>query len=213
MDPLLDEKIVLTLNRVAQDFFKDNLYISAEKEAYGPSKNEGLCYESCSRIGFSGDVSGYIYFCMDGYTKLKLLPRIAERYGVDAGLRGMADSIILEFANQMASLIVEELKDGGFQTELLPPETLNHKLVPIDLRSYRQYILIFFLRDRRERSYKGRLYLVLTMRKFGQPDDAASSAAHDQESAAEESDLQASSAGEEEAPQSDDASPRDREDI
>lgn len=166
MDPLLDEKIVLTLNRVCSDFFKENLYLSADKEAYGPSKNEGLCYESCSRIGFAGDVNGQIYFCMDGYTKLKLLPRIAERYQIDPNLKGMADSVILEFSNQMASNIVFELQDGGFNVELLAPESLNHKLIAIDPRTYRQYILIFFLRDRRERRYLGRVHLVLTMQKF-----------------------------------------------
>lgn len=169
MDPLLDEKIVLTLSRVCQDFFKDNLYLSADKEAYGPSRNEGLCYESCSRIGFDGDVNGYLYFCMDGYTKLKLLPRIAERFGINANLKGMAESVLLEFANQMAANIVDELRDGGFEVQLSPPENLSHKLTPIDAALYRQYIIIFFLRDRRERSYKGRIYLVLTMRKFNPP--------------------------------------------
>ena len=166
MDPLLDEKIILTLNRVCTDFFKENLYLSADKEAYGPSKNEGLCYESCSRIGFAGDIHGQIYFCMDGYTRLKLLPRIAEHYQIDPNLKGMADSVILEFSNQMASNIVFELQDGGFNVDLLPPETLSHKLIPIDPNLYRQYILIFFLRDRRERKYLGRVYLILTMQKF-----------------------------------------------
>jgi CheY-specific phosphatase CheX len=166
MDPLLDEKIVLTLSRVCTEFFKENLYLSADKEAYGPSRNEGLCYESCSQIGFKGDVNGRLYFCMDGYTKLKLLPRIAERYGINAGLKGMAESVLLEFSNQLASNVVEELRDGGFDVELEPPENLSHKLVPIDLARYRQYILIFFMRDRRERSYKGRVYLILTMQKF-----------------------------------------------
>lgn len=173
MDPLLDEKIILTLNRVCTEFFKENLYLSADKEAYGPSKNEGLCYESCSRIGFEGDVNGQIYFCMDGYTKLKLLPRIAERYQIDPNLKGMADSVILEFSNQMASNIVFELQDGGFSVDLTPPESLNHRLIPIDANLYRQYIIIFFLRDRRERSYLGRVYLVLTMQKFTTPPLAA----------------------------------------
>lgn len=166
MDPLLDEKIILTLNRITTEFFKENLYLSADKEAYGPSRNAGLCYESCSRIGFSGDINGYLYFCLDGYTKLKLLPRIAQQFQIDAGLRGMADSIVLEFSNQLASNIVFELQDGGFNVDLEPPENLNHQLVRVDGSVYRQYIMIFFLRDRRERRYYGRLYLILTVRKF-----------------------------------------------
>ena len=51
-------------------------YLQAEREAYGPSRNEGLCYESCQRVSFAGDLAGDLYLCMDGYTKLKLLPRI-----------------------------------------------------------------------------------------------------------------------------------------
>ncbi len=185
MDPLLDEKIILTLNRITTEFFKENLYISADKEAYGPSRNEGLCYESCSRIGFSGDINGYLYFCLDGYTKLKLLPRIAERFQIDAGLRGMADSIVLEFSNQLASNIVFELQDGGFNVDLEPPENLNHQLVRVDGRTYRQYIMIFFLRDRRERRYYGRLYLVLTVRKFtgAVPAEDDTSGAEDEDAA------------------------------
>ncbi|MCB1309195.1 MAG: chemotaxis protein CheX [Leptospiraceae bacterium] len=166
MDPLLDEKVILTLSRICQEYFKDNLYLNAEKEAFGPSRNEGLCYESCSCIGFEGDINGHIYFCMDGYTKLKLLPRIAERYQIDPTMRGMASSVILEFSNQMTSIVVDELRDGGYETRLMPPEDLSHKLIPVDADRFRQYILIFFLRDRRERRYLGRMYLVLTMEKY-----------------------------------------------
>jgi len=164
MDPLLDEKIVLTLLRSIPEFLQANLFIHAEKEAYGPSINEGLCFESCSSISFDGDANGIIYLCLDGYTKLRLLPRIANHFKVD--LRGMADSVMLEFGNQMASTIVGELMQGGFDVQLGPPENLNHKIVPIDLKRYRQYILIFFMKDRREKQYLGRTYIVLTMQKF-----------------------------------------------
>jgi CheY-specific phosphatase CheX len=107
-----------------------------------------------------------MYLCMDGYTKMKLLPRIAERYQIDAGQRGMADSVLLEFSNQIASNILSELRDGGYHLELQPPESLNHKIVPIDLKRNRQYILIFFLRDRRMKRYLGRATLVLTLEKY-----------------------------------------------
>ena len=166
MDPLLDEKVVLTIARITTDFFKENLFLSAVKEAYGPSSNEGLCYENVSRIGFTGDLQGQLYFCMDGYTKLKLLPRIAERFGIDPTLKGMASSVILEFSNQLTAMVLDELILGGYNVELEPPADLSHQLVPINKEHYRQYILIFFLRDRRARKYLGRLYVVLTMQKF-----------------------------------------------
>ncbi len=166
MDPLLDEKIVLTLARAFSEHMKATLYVSAEKEAYGPSRNEGICAECCSAIGFTGELNGMMYLCMDGYTKMKLLPRIAERFQIDAGQRGMADSVLLEFANQIASNIVNDLRDGGYTLDLQPPENLNHKIVPIDLKRNRQYILIFFLRDRRLKRYLGRATLVLTLEKY-----------------------------------------------
>jgi CheY-specific phosphatase CheX len=166
MDPLLDEKVVLTLGGAFTEHMKNTLFVSAEKEAYGPSKNEGICAESCSGIGFTGELNGMMYLCMDGYTKMKLLPRIAERYQIDAGQRGMADSVLLEFSNQIASNILSELRDGGYHLELQPPESLNHKIVPIDLKRNRQYILIFFLRDRRMKRYLGRATLVLTLEKY-----------------------------------------------
>ncbi len=168
MDPLIDEKLVLTLTRSTTEFVRENLYLSAEKEAYGPSRNEGLCFESCSAVDFTGEINGKMYLCMDGYTKLKLLPRIAERFQIDPTMRGMADSVLLEFSNQLASSVVEELKSGGFEIQLGPPENLSHKIVPVDLNLFRQYILIFFLRDRRAREYLGRLYIVLVVQKYAQ---------------------------------------------
>lgn len=166
MDPLRDEKIVLTLLRVCPEFMMSALHIHAEREAYGPSKNEGLCYESCSQIGFAGDVNGSIYLAMDGYTKMKLLPRIAEKFQIDPSIQGMATSVLLEFSNQMTSGVVNDLRDGGLNVNLLPPESLNNKLVPLDLTKNREYILIFFLRDRRLRRYLGRLYVILTLQKY-----------------------------------------------
>ncbi len=166
MDPLLDERIVLTVMRSFSEFLKNSLRVSADKEAYGPSKNEGLCYESCQRVSFSGDLNGSLYFCMDGYTKLKLLPRIADVFQIDPRLKGMADSVLLEFSNQLAAQVVDELVDGGFRVEIGVPENLNHQLVAIDAKKYRQYIIIFFIRDRRAQKYLGRIYVVLTMQKY-----------------------------------------------
>ena len=166
MDPLLDEKIVITLARGFTEFIQQNLQLHAVREAYGPSRNEGLCYESCSGIGFGGDVEGKLFLGMDGYTKLKMLPVIFERFGVNLGEKGMADSVLLEFSNQIASAIIQELQDAGYGLTLEPPENLNHKMVPIDLANYRQYILIFLLQDRRGRRYMGRCYIVLTLKKF-----------------------------------------------
>ncbi len=166
MNPQLDEIIVATLLRVVPEFLQSSLQLQASHEAYGPSRNEGLCFESCYAIEFSGELKGRLFFCMDGYTRLKLLPRVAKRFSVDPSDREMADSILLEFANQMGARFLSELDDGGFRLSLLPPEILSHKIVPIDLERNRQYILIFFLRDRREHIYLGRATFVLTLAKY-----------------------------------------------
>ena len=166
MDPLLDEKIVLTVSRSFVEYIEDQLGVQAWREAYGPSVNEGLCFESATRLPFSGDFSGAFYFCMDGYTRLKLLPVIAEKFHIDSVEKGMADSVLAEFANQISFRILNEFQDADYQLQLQPPESLNHKLVAVDLQRERQYIVIFFIEDRRRQEYLGRCHVVITLDKF-----------------------------------------------
>ena len=58
MNPLLDEKIVLSMSRILPSVFEKTLGVVAKREAYGPSKNEGLCFEKCSAIDLIGDFNG-----------------------------------------------------------------------------------------------------------------------------------------------------------
>jgi len=166
MDPLLDEIIILTLLRTFPEFMLKNLRVYVRQEAYGPSNNEGLCHESCSAVSFNGDLNGSLYFCLDGYTKIKILPRIAEHFHVDPTVKGMASSVMMEFSNQLAAGVLNDLEAGGYNLQLDAPVDLSHKLVPFDLETLRQYIMIFFLADRREKEYLGRAYLILTMKSF-----------------------------------------------
>ena len=166
MDPFFDEKLVALLSKGCSNYIAKQLQVSAEREAYGPSKNEGLCYESCQSVPIHGDVEATIYFGMDGYTRLKLLPRMAEKLHPESAVKGMVDSILLEFANQIGAEIVNELHVSNFHSDLGTPENLNNKLIPIDLERYRQYIIIFFIRDRRAHEYLGRIYVVFTVKKY-----------------------------------------------
>lgn len=170
MDPILDEKFILTISQVFPDFMRNTINISAHREAYGPSKNEGLCYENCTKVGFHGEVKGAMYFCMDGYTKLKLLPRIAKSFGIDPTTRSHSSSIVMEFANQISAGLIMEMKQGRFEIDIEPPENLNNKLISIDLKVYRQYILIYNLSDKRGSSSLGRLTLILLMEKYPNAD-------------------------------------------
>lgn len=170
MDPLLDEKFILTISQVFPSYIREAIQIEATREAYGPSKNEGLCYENTTRVDFRGDVNGSMFLCMDGYTKLKLLPRIAKSYGVDPTTRAHSGSIVLEFANQISAGLINEMRQGRFTVDIEPPENLNNKLISIDLKKYRQYILIYHLSDKRGNANLGRLSLILLMEKYSNAD-------------------------------------------
>lgn len=166
IDPLLDEKFILTVSQIFPEFIDKSLGVHAVREAFGPSKNEGLCYENCTCVEFKGEAEGKLFLAMDGYTKLKLLPKIAKSFHIDPTIRSHAASIMLEFANQICAELISEMKSGRFEMEVSPPENLNHKLVSIDSEQYRQYILIYFLKDEIAKQYLGRIYLVLLMRKY-----------------------------------------------
>lgn len=166
MDPLLDEKFILTVSQVLPEHFQKVMQIHSEREAYGPSKNEGLCYESCTCVEFKGDLNGKMYLALDGYTKLKLLPKIAKSFHIDPTSKAHSGSIMMEFANQICAKLISEMRLGRFQIDIFPPENLNNKLIPISQEKFRQYILIYFLRDVQEAEYLGRLYLILLLEKY-----------------------------------------------
>ena len=166
MDPLLDEKFVLTISRILPQYLQNTLTIDAVIEAYGPSKNEGFCFENCNQVEFSGEVNGQLVIAMDGYTKLKLFPYIARKYKIDPTIRHHSSSIIMEFANQMCAELIQEMKLGRFDLVIEPPQNLDHKLCPVDLQEYRQYILIYFLKDKKKKDYLGRMHILLIVKKF-----------------------------------------------
>jgi len=167
MDPLLDEKIILSVSQILPEKLEALVRVRAMREAFGPSKNEGICFEHCTEIGFYGDLQGIVYLGLDGYTKLKLLPRMAKTEVPNSENKPLSESIVLSFAKKLGEELLQEMKLGRFRIEMREPIDRSHKLVPFDLKRYRQYILIFFLRDDREELYLGRLTLVLLLEKFG----------------------------------------------
>lgn len=167
MDPRLDEKVVVTAAREFMDIIEAAFELSATKEAFGPSKNEGLCYETAIDIPFGGDFGGHIYICMDGYTKMNLLPAIAEwikriHPSPSPGLSWA----LCRFGETVADSILNEISQAGYELTADPPLDRSHKLTPIDLKASRQYITIIFLEDARHKKYLGRFYLILLLNKF-----------------------------------------------
>lgn len=166
MDPLLDEKLVLTTSRSVVEYLEEQLQVQAWREAYGPSLNEGICFESATSVAFDGDFSGSIFYCMDGYTRLKLLPIVAEKFRLDFAGAGMATSILQELANQISFRILAEFEDAGYQLRMDPPEDWSHRVYGVDAARKRQYVVIFFLEDRARKQYLGRWHAILLLDKF-----------------------------------------------
>lgn len=166
MDPLLDEKLVLTASRSVVDYLEEQLQIQAWREAYGPSLNEGICFESSTSVAFDGDFAGSFFYCMDGYTRMKLLPIVAEKFHLEAAGAGMAESILQELANQISFRILAEFEEAGYQLRIHPPEDWSHRVYGVDAATQRQYVVIFFLEDRARKQYLGRWHTILLMEKY-----------------------------------------------
>ncbi|MCS7204252.1 MAG: chemotaxis protein CheX [Leptospiraceae bacterium] len=143
MDPLLDEKLIVVLSQIVPEYFLENYDVILKREAFGPSMNEGICYEFCSYTLFYGRVNGRLFFGMDGATKLKLLPHLSKHYYYDMFQKGMANSLLLETLNQIASLLSQEFSYANIEFQIQPPELYNHKVFYVDFSQFRQYTLIF----------------------------------------------------------------------
>lgn len=163
MDPLLDEKIVITLTQIITEYFIDSFDLKFKREAFGPSLNEGICYEFSSYIEFEGDISGKFFFCMDGATKLKILPYLSKNFHIDTYQKGMANSILMEITNQIMANFAQEFSYAGINIKIHTPEIFNHKIYKVDFQIYRQYILIFNIIN--DANYLGRANFIILLEK------------------------------------------------
>ncbi|MDH4199378.1 MAG: chemotaxis protein CheX [Spirochaetia bacterium] len=164
MNPELDERIILTISSSFVEISIDWLKITAVREAHGMNVNEGLCYEVCSGIPFSGKVSGELFFAMDGYTRLLLLPYIVHNLEMNDPQKEMVETAMNSFVKKLSDEFSLELADIA-NIEMQEPRNLNHKLIPLPQESYRKYAIIFFLRDDDKKKYLGRIYLHLVLEK------------------------------------------------
>lgn len=163
MDPLLDEKIILTFSQIIPEFFIDNFDITLKREAFGSSLNEGICFEFSSKISFKGDFSGILFLCMDGATKLKILPHISKKFHTDTFQKGMANSILMETINQIAATFIQEFSYAKFKLFLDAPENLSHKVFLINFEEFRQYHILFNIF--KQHHLLGRLYFIILLEK------------------------------------------------
>lgn len=164
MNPELDERIILTISSSFIEIITDWLKITAIREGYGATVNEGLCYEFCSGIPFSGNASGEMFIGMDGYTRLLLLPYIIKSLELEVEHPELVESAMNSFVLKLGREFSDELNDISTIT-LMEPERLNHKIVPLPQDKYRKYTMIYFLRDDEKKKYLGRIYLHLALDK------------------------------------------------
>jgi CheY-specific phosphatase CheX len=163
MDPLLDEKIIILLSQIIPEYFYETYQLIFKREAFGPSLNEGISYEFSTCIDFSGDISGKLFLCMDGATKLKILPYLSKNYHIDTYQKGMANSILMEIINHIASQLVEEFSYAKIQIKITPPEIFNHTLYIVNFDIFRQYMLIYDVFS--ENKLIGRTYFIILLEK------------------------------------------------
>jgi CheY-specific phosphatase CheX len=163
MDPLLDEKIIVLFSQIIPEYFYENYNLLFKREAFGPSLNEGISYEFSSYVDFSGDITGRLFLCMDGATKLKILPYLSKFHHVDTYQKGMANSILMEIINQIASLFSEEFSYAKINIKIFPPEINNHVLYRVDFDKFRQYVLIFNVYA--DSHLIGRVYFIILLEK------------------------------------------------
>ena len=165
MNPLIDEKMILTTSSAFMELAYDWLGINIVREAYGPTDNEGLCHEYCCGISLKGDVKGHVFLGLDGYTKLLMLPYIAKKFSLEEHPPEVVESSLLSFMNQFAGLIATELQEFITRVDTGVPQIYSHKLLSLPTEKFRKYALIFFLKDEEKQAYLGRAYLFLAIGK------------------------------------------------
>ncbi|MES0490633.1 MAG: chemotaxis protein CheX [Leptospirales bacterium] len=165
VDPFLDEKVVLVLSSSVMELATGGLQVEAVREAYGVTRNEGLCYEFCSAFSFSGEIVGDLYIGMDGYTKILLLPYITKNFEIEVESPEMVKNATRAFVERMKDEFILELHDILPGTSLGEVRNLNFKLVSLPSEKYRKYTVIFFLKDTLKKKYLGRIYFHVVFEK------------------------------------------------
>ncbi len=163
MDPLLDEKIIITLSQIIPEYFNENYQLIFKREAFGPSLNEGICYEFSVFVELTGDIQGKLFLCMDGATKLKILPPLSKNFHFDIYQKGMANSILMEIINQITSIFAEEFSYANFKIKINVPTIISNTIYKIDFQLYRQYMIIFNVYS--ESILIGRVYFIILLEK------------------------------------------------
>ena len=165
MKPLFDERMILSNAAVMTELFGESLGIECIREAYGPTMNEGLCFEFCTQSTFKGSSKGNFFLGMDGYTKILLLPYLADKIKPDRSAQDINTSLVVIFVNQIIDALSRELQEFNSDFLLDTARLCSHTLISLPYKKYRKYVSIFFLKDEEKKQYLGRIYSILAFQK------------------------------------------------
>ena len=168
MDPYIDEKLILVTSAVLNELFGDVLSIDCIREAYGPTINEGLCYEYCIQATFTGSFEANFFLGLDGYTKILLLPYLSIKYkdiAIHKKDLWINEALFSEFGQMFSNMLYDDIKDFSEELQQHPVKVCSRKLVSLPTESFRKYIIIFFLKDESKHLYLGRAYCLIAVNK------------------------------------------------
>ena len=165
MNPLIDEKMILSNAAVMAEAFSNHLGLECVREAYGPTVNEGICFEFCVQALFKGRSDGTFFLGMDGYTKILLLPYLSGKIKPDRSARDLNTSLVVVFVKKILKTLSDDIQEFQPRFSLGAVQLCSHDLIPLPTEKYRKYISIFFLKDEGKKRYLGRVYTILAFQK------------------------------------------------
>ena len=164
MNPLLDEKMILISSTVVPETFGEDFKVNCIREAYGPTLNEGLCFEGCFELNFSGTIKGAFYLGLDGYTRILLLPYLGKQIQPQEETL-LNEMLFMNLFKRIAEMLTLEMKEFVEEFSVDSIETVHHKLISVKSTQYRKYMVIFFLKDVLLKKYLGRVYILVAIKK------------------------------------------------
>ncbi len=170
MDPFIDERIILASSALMPEFFEESFKINCIREAYGPTLNEGLCFECCFEISFYGVIKGQLYLGFDGYTKILLLPYLVKQIkfqnSKEENEKGLLNErLFFYLSQQFSKVLTTEMEAFIGEFNINSVKSVHNKLISLEGQKYRKYMIIFFLKDDVLKKYLGRIYIFISLEK------------------------------------------------
>ena len=166
MNPYFDEKIISVASNVIRESIQETFKVNIEREAYGLTNNEGICFEILFQIPFKTSPEINIYFGLDGYTKILLLPYLTNKFNINLEEENIGGTALLHFNEYMGEFMLHEFGVFLSDIELEDIKVWDNKIIPLDKTKLRKYMLIFYLTEKDVPKNLGRIYSIVTIEKL-----------------------------------------------